>query len=232
MDTRHPDWEEGVVLWGLTDENTDEEIAVKAFDLVHEVRWISTATVNEGQPENRIIDYSLLSDGNIYFMTSKGKPFYKQLTARPEIVLNALIDGLSALKLRAIVEEIPASETAIWDEFFEFNPGTKKMYRKNFDIVAVFKLVKGEGEMFHLYAEEKIRRLRFAFGGMEKLPMNHTITDACTGCGSCMENCVEEAIYKGEDGKCHIRYMDCNDCGICYTKCPLAGTAMISRLAD
>ena len=118
------------------------------------------------------------------------------------------------------------------DEFFEFNPGTKKMYRKNFDIVAVFKLVKGEGEMFHLYAEEKIRRLRFAFGGMEKLPMNHTITDACTGCGSCMENCVEEAIYKGEDGKCHIRYMDCNDCGICYTKCPLAGTAMISRLAD
>ena len=86
--------------------------------------------------------------------------------------------------------------------------------------------------MFHLYAEEKIRRMRFAFGGAEKLPMTYRITDRCIGCGECQANCVEDAIHQGDDGRYYIRYMDCDDCGICYTKCPLAGKAMLSRLED
>ena len=118
----------------------------------------------------------------------------------------------------------------MWDEFFKLNPGTVKMYRKNFDIVAVFKLEKGNGEMFHLYAEEKIRRVRFGFGGGEAHPLTYAITDECIGCQTCLENCVEEAIHVGEDGKCYIRYQDCDDCGICYTKCPMPGVAMISRI--
>ena len=225
-------WELKNILWGLTDENTEEEIRQKVFELIRDTSFFPTATVNNGQPENRLIDYNMLPDGELYFMTSKGKPFYKQLMERPEIVICSAVDSLYSLKLRAWVKEIPVTDTWVWDEFFKLNPGTVKMYRKNFSIVSVFKLEKGDGEIFHLYAEEKIRRLRFAFGGGEKLPMTYTITDACTGCGSCMDNCVEGAIHTGEDGKCYIRYMDCDDCGICYTKCPLAGTAMISRLVD
>ena len=225
-------WELKNILWGLTDENTEEEIRQKVFELIRDISFFPTATVNNGQPENRLIDYNMLPDGELYFMTSKGKPFYKQLMERPEIVICSAVDSLYSLKLRAWVKEIPVTDTWVWDEFFKLNPGTVKMYRKNFSIVSVFKLEKGDGEIFHLYAEEKIRRLRFAFGGGEKLPMTYSITDACTGCGSCMDNCVEGAIHMGEDGKCYIRYMDCDDCGICYTKCPLAGTAMISRLVD
>ena len=225
-------WELKNILWGLTDENTEEEIRQKVFELIRDTSFFPTATVNKGQPENRLIDYNMLPDGELYFMTSKGKPFYKQLMERPEIVICSAVDSLYSLKLRAWVKEIPVTDTWVWDEFFKLNPGTVKMYRKNFSIVSVFKLEKGDGEIFHLYAEEKIRRLRFAFGGGEKLPMTYSITDACTGCGSCMDNCVEGAIHTGEDGKCYIRYMDCDDCGICYTKCPLAGTAMISRLVD
>ena len=225
-------WELKNILWGLTDENTEEEIRQKVFELIRDTSFFPTATVNNGQPENRLIDYNMLPDGELYFMTSKGKPFYKQLMERPEIVICSAVDSLYSLKLRAWVKEIPDTDTWVWDEFFKLNPGTVKMYRKNFSIVSVFKLEKGDGEIFHLYAEEKIRRLRFAFGGGEKLPMTYSITDACTGCGSCMDNCVEGAIHTGEDGKCYIRYMDCDDCGICYTKCPLAGTAMISRLVD
>ena len=164
-------WELKNILWGLTDENTEEEIRQKVFELIRDISFFPTATVNNGQPENRLIDYNMLPDGELYFMTSKGKPFYKQLMERPEIVICSAVDSLYSLKLRAWVKEIPVTDTWVWDEFFKLNPGTVKMYRKNFSIVSVFKLEKGDGEIFHLYAEEKIRRLRFAFGGGEKLPM-------------------------------------------------------------
>ena len=220
--------EESRILWGLSDANTMEEVREKAFELIGRIQYIPAATVNRGQPESRILDFNRLSDGGLYFMTSRGKPTYAQLSARPELVLNTLIDRRYSLRLRAWVSEV--EEPEIWEEFFARNPGTKLMYRKNFDIVALFRLTCGEGEVFHLYEAERIRRMRFAFGGKEPLPMTYRITDCCTGCGVCQENCVEQAIYRGENGKYYIREMDCDDCGICYTKCPHAGTALVSRL--
>ncbi len=232
MANKPVDWSNPDILWGLTDRNTDEEITRKAFELIKDTSFFPTATVNGNEPENRLIDYNMLPDGKLYFMTSKGKPFYRQLCANPVIAINSAVDSLYSLKLKAWVKEIPPTDKWVWDEFFKLNPGTVKMYRKNFDLVSVFLLEKGWGEMFHLYAEEKIRRLRFGFGGMEPRPLTYYITDRCTGCGSCRDNCVEEAIHFGDDGKCYIRYQDCDDCGICYTRCPLAGEAMKSRLED
>ncbi len=225
------DWNYSDILWGLTDENTDRQVMEMVKQLINKHPSLPTATVAHGHPECRVISYYVLSDGNIYFMTSKGKPFYQQLCANPELVANSSIDGHYALKIHAFVKDV-TTDKAIWDEFFSINPGTMKMYRKNPDIMVVYKLEKGEGEMFHLYQEERIRRMRFAFGGMEKLPMTYKITDRCIGCGACMDSCVEKAIHKDENGKCYIRYMDCDDCGICYTKCPLAGTAMLSNIED
>lgn len=216
------------ILWGLTDSNTMEEVREKAFELIGAIRFMPAATVNEQRPENRILDFNRLSDGNLYFMTSKGKPTYEQLLKRPQLVLNTLIDERYSLRLSAWVREV--EDQAVWEEFFSLNPGTRLMYRKNFDIVALYKLEKGEGEVFHLYASERIRRLRFAFGGEEIRPMTYRITEQCLGCGVCQENCVEQAIYRGEDGRYHIREMDCDDCGICYTKCPQADTALLCRL--
>ena len=161
-------------------------------------------------------------------MTSRGKPVYLQLKERPQLVLNTLIQDRYSLRMSAWAEE--EKDEKIWEEFFALNPGTKLMYRKNFDMVALFHLYKGEGEIFHLYESERIRRLRFSFGGIDKKPMSYFISGSCTGCGACQENCVEEAIYRDPDGKYHIREMDCDDCGICYTKCPMADEALICRL--
>ncbi len=222
-------WEVTDILWGLTDENTDREVMETVKQVINKNPSLSVATVNNGHPENRVISFYVLSDGNIYFMTSKGKPFYKQLCANPELVATANIDRKYSLRLHGFVKDVTADKK-IWDEFFEINPGTMKMYRKNPDIMVIYQLEKGEGEMFHLYLEERIRRMRFAWGGMEKLSMTYKITDKCIGCGACRDACVEQAIHKGDDGKYYIRYMDCDDCGICYTKCPLAGTAMLSNI--
>lgn len=216
------------ILFGLGDGHTNEAILEKAFSLIGAIRFIPTATVCHGKPECRILDFNRLSDGGLYFMTSKGKPTYQQLRDRPEITLNTLIDHRYSLRLTAWVREV--HDGAIWEEFFALNPGTKLMYRKNMAIVALMGLERGEGELFHLYESERIRRVRFAFGGATVRPMTYAITEHCVGCGICRENCVERAIHQGEDGKFRIREMDCDDCGICYTRCPHRDRALICRL--
>lgn len=218
------------VLWRLTDENTNDEIREKAFELIGAIRFMPAATSYNGEPECRILDFNRLSDGCLYFMTSKGKPTYHQLKRSNHLVMNTLIDERYSLRFSAWVEEETRSE--IWDEFFKLNPGTKLMYRKNFDIVALFRITEGEGEIFHLYESERIRRLRFTYGEKAVRPMSYAISDECIGCGTCQDNCVEQAIHRSDNGKYFIRYMDCDDCGICYTKCPLPDKALLCRIKN
>ena len=49
--------------------------------------------------------------------------------------------------------------------------------------------------------------------------MAYTITDACVSCGSCAEQCPDEAISDG-DGKYVIDADDCVSCGACADVCP------------
>ena len=227
----HQDLPDSEILWGLNGSSSQEEILEKAFSLMDTYHFMPTSTVSGGHPESRIIDFQRLRDGRMLFMTSKGKPFYRQLCENPEIVACMAIDNWYSLRIRAFVKEV-TDDKAIWDEYFESNPGTMKMYRNNLGLVAIFLLDKGDGEMFHLYDSERIRRVRFGFGGMEPRPLTYRITDACIGCGTCAANCVEQAIDLKEDGKYAIRYVDCDDCGICYTKCSLPDVAMLSRLKE
>ena len=49
--------------------------------------------------------------------------------------------------------------------------------------------------------------------------MPYKITDDCTACGTCMENCPSEAIKEG-DPKYTIDPDVCVDCGVCVDECP------------
>lgn len=49
--------------------------------------------------------------------------------------------------------------------------------------------------------------------------MAHKINEDCTACGTCIEECPEEAISEGDP----IYVIDpekCNDCGTCMENCP------------
>ena len=81
---------EKVILKGLTRESSNEEIREAAFDLVWEIRFIAMATVEDGMPQARIFDMTLLDDGNIYFITAIGKPTFDQLQANPNIVITGV----------------------------------------------------------------------------------------------------------------------------------------------
>lgn len=56
------------------------EKARNYVDLFRKVKIASAATVDEqGRPQSRIINVMIASDEGMYIVTSKGKPFYKQL---------------------------------------------------------------------------------------------------------------------------------------------------------
>ncbi len=48
--------------------------------------------------------------------------------------------------------------------------------------------------------------------------MAHTINDECVACGTCMEECPEEAITEGDIYT--IDAAKCTDCGNCVEVCP------------
>jgi len=49
--------------------------------------------------------------------------------------------------------------------------------------------------------------------------MAYKITDECTMCGSCIDECALEAISEG-DPKYVIDADTCTDCGACEAACP------------
>ena len=73
-----------VALWGLIESSSQEEIWDVIFKRLQEQGGrVSIATVKDGKPESRIISLQRMSDGDIYFMTSRGKPLYRQLKKNP-----------------------------------------------------------------------------------------------------------------------------------------------------
>ena len=50
--------------------------------------------------------------------------------------------------------------------------------------------------------------------------MAYVITDDCTMCGTCVEECAVEAISEGED-KYVIDADACTECGSCADVCPV-----------
>lgn len=56
--------------------------------------------------------------------------------------------------------------------------------------------------------------------GPEEDEMSHTISDACTMCGSCKEVCPAEAISEG-DPNYVIDPETCIDCAACVDECPV-----------
>ncbi len=50
--------------------------------------------------------------------------------------------------------------------------------------------------------------------------MAHVISDECTACGACMDECPADAISEG-DPKYVIDPETCTDCGACVDVCPV-----------
>ena len=65
--------------------------AQKYVDLFRSVKIASAATVDEqGRPQSRIINVMIATDEGMVIVTSRGKPFWKQLMDTGRIALSAM----------------------------------------------------------------------------------------------------------------------------------------------
>ena len=94
--------------------------------LVEDIHSAIVATIGaDGHPQTRVIDMMLLDEQGVYFLTAKGKAFYRQLMEQRYIALSATKDKIS-VSLRGKIKNIGNEKL---DEIFEKNSYMKAIYQ-------------------------------------------------------------------------------------------------------
>ena len=179
----------------------------------------------DGMPQTRAIDIMLTGEGSLYFLTARGKEFYRQLEEQGFVALTGVKDGKS-VTLRGKIR--PASRDLLEPIFIE-NPYMESLYpEKTRDALEVFELYEGQGEYFDL-TQRPIYRQGFALGEKREASGGYEIGTACTGCGKCLEACPQRCVDLSRVPAV-ILQEHCLHCGRCVDCCP-AG-AIIKREED
>lgn len=193
--------------------------AEKCLEILREVKDAAFATVDEnGSPQVRMIDVMLVENETLYFCTSRGKDFYRQLMDKGETAVVGMNREYQAVRLNGRVEKLEDQKYWI-DRIFESNPSMNEVYPGDSRyILDPFCIRKGEIEFFDL-GTTPIQRESFSLGGQKTKKKGFYITEACIGCGKCKRNCPQKCI---EEGKVYrIRQENCLHCGLCYENCPV-----------
>ena len=187
------------------------------FDLLREIRDTAMATVAEdGTPRIRIIDTMLVKDEKLYFLTARGKEFYRELMQTGQVAVTGLNARWETVRLQGKVRNIGHE---CLDEIFDKNPSMNSVYPGDSrEILEVFCLYEGQGEYFCL-ADHPIVRKSFCFGSSSQTQWGYRIGTTCIGCGTCVSVCPQEAIDEGSPFR--IRQENCLHCGRCFEKCPV-----------
>lgn len=189
----------------------------KYFDILKEIRDTSMATVGkDGLPRLRIIDTMLVEEENLYFLTARGKDFYRELMETGAVAVTGLNGKWETVRLWGKVKNIGHERL---DQIFEENPSMNEVYPGDSrEILEVFCLYEGQGEYFCL-EQHPIERQPFSFGGQASKLKGFEITEECIACGTCAGVCPQAAIDEGEVYR--IRQENCLHCGRCYENCPV-----------
>ena len=187
------------------------------FDLLREIRDTAMATVAEdGTPRIRIIDTMLVKDEKLYFLTARGKEFYRELMQTGQVAVTGLNARWETVRLQGKVRNIGHEYL---DEIFDKNPSMNSVYPGDSrEILEVFCLYEGQGEYFCL-ADHPIVRKPFSFGSASQKQGGYRIGTNCIGCGTCVSVCPQEAIDEGIPFR--IRRENCLHCGRCFENCPV-----------
>jgi len=220
----------------LKPQNTNEEIRDAAFDFAQGIGYMVFATLGfDGNPASRGIEVHFLDDTKtLYIGMSPGKPMYFEMKKHPYVsaVVVQLHGRLSgSVRINAHLQEIlPEEAPAIYKRYWELNPGTAALYRKDLGHFRIFKLDRGTGRIFHMELDDVVENHKFTFGGAAEKPWAYEIdAEKCTGCGLCVEPCMEDVIVRTEDGRYAIDHFHCLECGKCADACP-AGAVICSGI--
>lgn len=185
--------------------------------LVEEMHSAAVATIDDsGRPQIRIIDMMLYDENAVYFLTAKGKNFYRQLTGQKFIALTAVKDKKS-ISLRGDVKNIGQEKL---DEIFERNPYMQAIYPKNTrSALEVFALYKAQGEYFDISDPAEVKRKNFSVGDIKEFEAYYA-DSGCTGCKVCNSVCPQQCIDINQKPVV-IEHSRCLHCGNCADICPV-----------
>ena len=191
--------------------------------LQEQIHTVIIATNDEnGQPVTCAIDLMDYDENWLYFLTAKGKNFYKRLKANGYLSLTG-IRGNNTMSCIAVsvcgkVKEIGSKRL---ERLLDKNPYMYEIYptEQSRKALTVFCLYEGEGEWFDL-SKKPIERFSFAFGGDNISISGYYITDDCIGCGKCLSVCPQSCIVLNGQ-KASIKQENCLRCGNCQRVCPV-----------
>lgn len=191
--------------------------------LVNEIHSVIAATTDEnGLPVTCAIDIMDYDENGLYFLTARGKNFYKRLKNRQYIAFTGMKgeDTMSraALSIRGNVTEIGAERLS---DLFAKNPYMNEIYptEKSIQALTVFQIFSGIGEWFDL-SKKPIERANFAFGKVKSSEQGYYISQNCIGCGNCLSVCPQNCIDISRTPAV-IYQENCLYCGNCMTVCSM-----------
>ncbi len=191
--------------------------------IVEQIHSTVAATVDKGGlPVTCVIDMMYADEDGLYFLTAKGKDFYRRLKDNGYIALSGIKGESSmscaALSIRGKVREIGADMLPV---LLEKNPYMLEIYPtdESRNALTVFRIYEGVGEWFDL-SKKPIERDSFSFGGAENAANGYFVTDSCIGCGKCLKNCPQRCIDFSA-GRAIIEQNHCLHCGNCLAVCPV-----------
>lgn len=190
--------------------------------LQREIHTVAAAATDEdGLPVTCAIDVMDADENGLYFLTARGKNFYRRLANRQYIALTGMKgeDTMSsvAVSVRGRLRELGSDPLP---RLLKKNPYMNQIYptAESRKALTVFQLYEGEGQWFDL-SKKPIERISFSFGHVEKKEEGYFITAACDDCRACEavcpQNCIDFSTTPAAIQKEH-----CLHCGLCAEVCP------------
>lgn len=194
--------------------------------LVEEFHSATVATIGmDGRPQTRVIDMMLWDDKGVYFLTAKGKEFYRQVTDQQFIAVSAT-NGKAAISLRGKVINIGSEKL---DEIFEKNVYMQEIYPEDTrGALEVFCVYEAEGEYFDISNPSHVVRDSILIGEAKARQAGYFVGEGCIGCKLCYSVCPQKCIdISGRPAV--IDQKRCLHCGRCAQICP---KKIIGKLGD
>ena len=193
--------------------------------LKDEIHSAVFATIDEnGLPDARVIDIMLVDSDSLYFITAKGKKFYRQLMEQRYVAISGMTGGERSLEkiavsVRGKIRNIGNDKL---EEVFAENPYMKEIYSsmESRSALEVFQMYEGQGEFFDL-SVKPIFRDTFHLGENHDTHTNaygFYVMENCNQCGKCVSECPQSCIDVTK-GKVSINQAHCLHCGRCYEIC-------------
>ncbi len=193
--------------------------------LKEEIHSTVFATVDkEGYPVTRVIDIMLVDEESLYFITAKGKEFYRQLRDTEYVAISGMTGGENSMEKKAISVrgKVRNLGNRLLDKVFQNNPYMAEIYpeEESRQALEVFQLYEGQGEFFDL-STKPITREAFYLGNdnsRKEETKGYYITNMCQRCGKCYSKCPQKCIELSEEAA-YIRQENCLHCGNCLEAC-------------